>query len=69
MAFKKSETGGTARDSKGKVVIKIILQDNSMQPGYPKAGNLKQEIVVDDTTVGEVYAAINMALFNDGVTE
>ena len=52
-------------DKKGKVYIKIILQDEKLQKGFPVPGSLKKEIFIENSSVGEVYDAINEALFSN----
>lgn len=57
--FKKSnELVKAKKDDKGKVVIKIYLQDPKAQTQFPLAGNRKEEFALDDTTVGDVYDAV-----------
>jgi hypothetical protein len=68
MKFSRSSSEPTVKDVPGKVCIKIILQDPGLQLGYPVSGNRKEWIVVDNATVGEVYAAIAAALFGDKQT-
>lgn len=60
--FKKAEgVAAHKKDDRGKVVIKIMLQD-PRKPDFPVTGNRKEVIVLEDATVGEVVDAINKAL-------
>lgn len=63
MPFERAKAGSTRKDEKGTVVLKIILQYEGGQSGFPKPGNRKEEIEIRETTVGEVYEAINAVLF------
>lgn len=57
--FKKTDAKPQAKkDGKGKVVIKIYLQDPKANTQFPLAGNRKEEFALEDTTVGEVYDAV-----------
>lgn len=57
--FKRTDAKPQAKkDDKGKVVIKIYLQDPKAATQFPLPGNRKEEFALDDTTVGEVYDAV-----------
>lgn len=50
-------------DKKGKVIIRIFLQDEkSGQPFTALAGNRRKDLVVEDSTVGEVCEILHDAL-------
>ncbi len=63
MPFERAKAGSTKKDMRGTVFLKIILQIEGGQPGFPVPGNRKEQIEIKDTTVGEVYGAIEKALF------
>ena len=50
-------------DTTGKVVIKIMRCDKAHQP---VKGNLFRSIIVQESSVSEVSAAIERALFGEG---
>ena len=52
-------------DLYGIVVIKIFLQDANKQPGFSVSGSYREEIVIENATVGEVCSAIKRALFEE----
>lgn len=62
---RKDEAEKQKPDRQGEVVVKIFLRDPKSQVGYALPGNVKREIVIPETTVGKVYAAIETALFGD----
>lgn len=67
--FKRSTTKSSKPDARGKVMVKIYLQYTKGSPGIPTPGNRKEEIVLEDATVGDVYAAVTETLFPPDVEE
>ena len=66
MTFKQGSVAPSGDDARGKVVVKVYLQDPKLNKGFPVKGNRKYEVALDDATVGEVEEAIKNALFADG---
>ncbi len=70
MAFKKPDKSVVAGkpDRKGMIVIRIDRQAEGIDPSsnvMPAQGNLRETVLVEDATVGEVAAAIRSALFTE----
>ena len=67
MPFVKGDTSKVSKpDKKGRVVVRILLQDPTKTSGiFPMPGNMKEDLVVEGSTVGEVLAAVNLALFGE----
>lgn len=64
--FKRADAGEKAKpDARGTVVIKVFLRDPKSKAGYALPGNRKEEIVIEDATVGRVYETLETALFGD----
>lgn len=63
MAFKKSGKQTAKPDKRGIVAIRIFLQDPNRGDLYPVYGNRREDILLEDTTVGEVREAIEKALW------
>lgn len=61
--FERAKIGSRSKDAKGTVYVKIILQIPNGQAGFPMPGNRKEEIEIHNSSVGEVYKAINNSLF------
>ena len=54
----------TRPDKQGKVVIRVFLLDESRSGGlFPVSGNLKEDIFLEDTSVGVVVETIKNHLF------
>lgn len=69
MAFKEGKAKG-GLDKRGKVLVKIILLDEKAgQKNWPVMGNRKEEIVLDDATVGDVYESVKGCLFPEVVED
>lgn len=53
-------------DKPGKVVIRVFLVDETRAGGlFPVSGNLKEDIFLEDTSVGVVVETIKSHLFDD----
>lgn len=63
--FQRGAHGSTKADARGQVVVKLILQDPKKIAGQPVVGNRREDIVIENTSVGEVAEAINRALFGE----
>jgi len=69
--FKKADGIAKSKpDRKGLVVIRVDLQQSGVNPAtsgqvMPQSGNLRELVLVEDATVGEVAEAIRKALFSD----
>lgn len=61
--FERAKIGTRSKDAKGLVVVKIFLQVPEGQEGFPVPGNRKEVIEIREASVGEVYDALNKALF------
>jgi hypothetical protein len=65
MPFQRGEFAVSKLDARGTVVVRVFLQDDKRTSGFPVPGNRKEEVAVKDSTVGEVFEAINKALFTE----
>lgn len=64
--FKRADAAERGKpDARGTVVVKVFLRDPKSLAGYALPGNRKEEIVVEDATVGRVYETLETALFGD----
>ncbi len=62
--FKRAGHGKERPDHKGRVIVKIFLQDGQRKGGsYSVKGNQVKTISIDDARVGEVFEAVQKALF------
>lgn len=61
--FERGKVESIKPDAVGKVVVKVILQDPRKAPGQPVIGNRRYDVVLENTTVSAVEAAIEQALF------
>lgn len=61
--FERAKVGSRSKDAKGLVIVKIFLQVPGGQDGFPVPNNRKEVIEIREASVGEVYNAINKALF------
>ncbi len=50
-------------DNPGRVVVKIFHPDPNT--GYAQTGQRKEEVVLEDTTVDDVYAVVRHTLLGD----
>lgn len=64
MKFKRSGHAKKRQDEKGRVIISIRLQDITRAGQNVVKGNMTKTISIDDTKVGEVFEAIEKALFD-----
>lgn len=68
MAFERASAAEKQKpDAAGKVVVKVILQDQKKAPGQPVVGNRRYDVVLENTTVSAVEKAIEQALFGGKV--
>lgn len=51
-------------DKKGKIVIRIFKRDEKKTDFFPEIGNRREDIIVDEATVGEVFDVIEQTLFD-----
>lgn len=61
--FKKKDDDFKGKDVKGIVEIRIILRKKGGVSGFPEPNNRKETIILEDTTVGEVYDELNALMF------
>jgi hypothetical protein len=53
----------TKADRKGRIVVKIYrVSDSGRATNFPDSLNRKEEIVLDDTTVGEIFDIVEHAV-------
>ncbi len=64
--FVRATTGPKGKpDEVGTVVVKIFRRDPKSPNGNAVMNGRKEEVVVEGTTVGKVYEAVERALFGD----
>ena len=60
--FKRAKVQSTKPDKQGKVVVKIFRPLNDLNLTSPDINNRREDIVLESTTVGEVFEAIEKLL-------
>ena len=65
--FKRAaDAPGNKPDKRGRIVVRVFLQDESASDIRAHVNNLRRDFAVEDATVSEVAAVVDKALFGGG---
>ncbi len=63
--FKPAKPKAAKPDKKGNIAVRIFLVNENVAELTPAPGNLREDIFVEDATVGEVAEHLRRLLFGD----